>query len=208
MSETDVRAAFDDAADFAAGLLDEVTDWSRPGLGEWDIGGLGGHLVRGAAGPSRNLAPEAESGPPGTAADYFLGYLEVRQDVAADVAARARQEIGDGDPHDIPAAFREAAQASVAALASHPPSTPVVSGFGTLPLDEYTRTRVLELTVHGLDLAAALGRPDAAPPSGLTLTLTLLTEIAVADPHKASHLIGALTGRSWAEPGTAMPVLS
>jgi uncharacterized protein (TIGR03083 family) len=77
-------------------------------------------------------------------------------------------------------------------------------------LTEFARTRVLELAVHGLDLAAALDRPPwmTAPAAAVTEGLLLPTPAAARDLRAAAGwdrvtLVAKLTGRSPATAGEA-----
>lgn len=78
-----------------------------------------------------------------------------------------------------------------------------------MSLTEFLRTRVLELAVHGLDLAAALGREPWMTPSAAQVTEELLLPASAAATLRARAgwdrvtLIGALTGRRGVTPAEA-----
>ena len=66
---------------------------------------------------------------------------------------------------------------------------------GTLALADYLATRVVELTVHTVDIAVAIGLEDAEPPRAASrVTVQVLAELA-AEP-SPSRLLRALTGRA------------
>ncbi|HEY5153991.1 MAG TPA: hypothetical protein VIJ47_04600, partial [Acidimicrobiales bacterium] len=65
---------------------------------------------------------------------------------------------------------------------------------GTLSLGDYLGTRVVELTVHTLDLAAAVGWVDAEPPEAAARVSLIVLSALAAQPSSAV-LLRALTGR-------------
>lgn len=64
----------------------------------------------------------------------------------------------------------------------------------TISLNEYLKTRIFELTVHGLDLQKALAMSFSPQPEALEMCLDLLLELNKA-PDKVIDLIFILTGR-------------
>ena len=75
---------------------------------------------------------------------------------------------------------------------------------GTMALADYLRTRNLEVVVHGLDLAKALGLDWTPPRDSAADAFALLGEIAV-DRGVANNVLPALTGREGAD---VAPVLT
>ena len=55
----------------------------------------------------------------------------------------------------------------------------------TIRLDEFVTTRVLEIGVHGLDLAAALGRPPWLTSGAASVVLSILAGLLGEDPSPA-----------------------
>ena len=160
-----VLASFENAASSVHALLLGVTDWQAPGLGEWDIGGLGGHLIRAVSAPERYLeleepvAAQVES-----AAGYFAAYLERRAQAPADldaaVAARALDSVDE--PSTIPVVFGATLERAMLLLGEIEPSRLVPTPFGAMRMGNYVRTRTFELVVHGFDLGhAGLGLESA-----------------------------------------------
>jgi hypothetical protein len=78
-------------------------------------------------------------------------------------------------------------------LTSAPLGAVAVTFVGTMGLADYLATRVVELTVHTLDLCDALGRDDEPPESAGLLSLQVIA--AVAAGHSQAVLLRALTGR-------------
>ncbi|MEU5784243.1 maleylpyruvate isomerase N-terminal domain-containing protein [Micromonospora lupini] len=72
--------------------------------------------------------------------------------------------------------FEQAWQAADAAVADAPPGRVIRTRHGdAMSLTEFLRTRVVEVGVHGLDLAAALGRPPWLTPQAEAVIADLLT---------------------------------
>lgn len=187
-------------------LVRSITEPRAPALGVWDTAGLSGHLLRAFRTPLRYLAtdpaPEIDLE---SAAAYFAGYVTQRtvDAPAVDdaVATRGAAELADGaDPNQIIEAYETTLSELTEALNRADPSFIVASPFGGIVLDTYLETRVFEATVHGLDLARALGNTEWTPPIAATeLTLGLLVDLAL-EQHVAPQVILALTGRTVALP--------
>ncbi|MEW2144044.1 maleylpyruvate isomerase N-terminal domain-containing protein, partial [Micromonospora vinacea] len=72
--------------------------------------------------------------------------------------------------------FDRAWRGTEAAVAAAPPDRVVRTRHGdAMRLGEFLRTRVVEVGVHGLDLAAALGRSPWLTPSAAVVVAELLT---------------------------------
>jgi hypothetical protein len=184
--------------------------WDSPALGVWSVAQLGAHLVRAAGTTAEYLARPAdpEAATLSDASAYMRAYLEGGDEGRSAVARRAiEQTVTLGSPDQIPEAFDRALQATLRAIAPQAAPLPVVpTPFGLLALDQYLVTRVFELTVHGLDLAEALAIAWNPPPGTVRLCLRLLADVASADSDDGVALLGALTGRNWAD-GGALPIL-
>lgn len=166
----------------------------RPGLGNWNLAELAAHTMRAWTTLTQYLAQPEPSGQTPTTAVRYLSEGLSTEGTHAGVEERARQdaaEIGDS----LAAAAREAAAAARDALDEAPDNRLVASRFGTMPLRDFLRTRNLELVVHGLDLARALG---IDPPRDLVEAtvpaLSLLAQVAV-ERGSAVQLLEAATGR-------------
>ena len=96
-----------------------------------------------------------------------------------EIAARGREagaELGD----DPAAAVRTAADRVLPLLDGLSEDMVISYPNGAIRLGDYLETRVLELTVHTLDLAIAIGADDEAPAEALSVTLHLLADLAGA----------------------------
>lgn len=159
-----------------------------PGLGEWSLRELIAHASRAVTvvpgyivGDDRPItAPTAEA--------YFRVMLDTVGDDAA-VAERGRQEsrlLGD----DVATAVERRA---TDALARVPASGRVAVGDVVMDLGEYLRTRVLELTVHGIDIADAAGLAWEPPAAHVADALRIAA--ANAAERDGVEALRLLTGR-------------
>ena len=190
-------------AEVAAGLDDAA--FGRPTRCDpWTVAELMFHV---AMTMRRLPGMLAEPGPPGAALICAAEYYRPDQRFSAATNADRIESARRGAAGLAGAAARardvsEARQLAWAALRDTPPGRVVQTRHGDLMLlAEFLRTRVLELAVHGLDLAAALDREPwmAAPAAGVTEEL-LLPGAAAARLRAAAGwdqvtLIAALTGR-------------
>ncbi len=203
-------AAFLAVANALPDLVGRVPDFTEPGLGVWDLAGLAGHLLRAVRLPVQLLArPEPPGAPLPDAAAYYLRYLE-RRDADPDgvdgaVADRGSHELAGIDPEAFPRVFATAAASAAAALQGIPGSRKVATPYGPMRIQDYLRTRILEATVHGLDLARAAHLSWAPPEEAVADTLDLLVTVA-RERGQASALLLALTGRA-VPAGEALPIL-
>ncbi|MEV4825711.1 maleylpyruvate isomerase N-terminal domain-containing protein [Micromonospora sp. NPDC049274] len=102
-----------------------------------------------------------------------------RSDVARSEAARigaGGRLAGQVRRAALSVEFERAWQAADAAVADAPPGRVLRTRHGdAMSLTEFLRTRVVEVGVHGLDLAAALGRPPWLTPQAEAVIADLLT---------------------------------
>jgi hypothetical protein len=146
----------------------------------WTVGELFWHVINGAGrvrgmlaqpeppapeppGPEPPGPEPSEPGPPGfglvTAAGYYQADRRFSAATNADRIATARRGAAGRDADGLRAAFDRAWRATLGDCGAVPPGRRVLTRHGdVMLLTEFMRTRVLELAVHGLDLAAGLGR--------------------------------------------------
>lgn len=158
-------AAFREECEVAEETLGAARDAdpSRPGLGEWSLGRLAGHLV-GVAGRLDHLAGgEPPAGPP-------------RVDRHGYFAAQPAWAVEDPvlPPGEWAPRFAGAWRASDRRFEAMGPAALVASPCGAITAVEYLATRVLEVVVHHMDVCAALDRPRVTTPAAGRLTLALL----------------------------------
>jgi hypothetical protein len=183
---SDASAAFLDAAATALHLLERrelAEQWAQESvLRQFSVAALAGHLARGITTVERYLdGPEpGETGI--SAASYFDTVIR-----SADIDDPANQAIrtrGDEAAAGGPAALAGDARAAVGRLSSRLAGEGRrrrlrVAGGLVMTLDEYLRTRVVELVVHVDDLAASLG-VELAPPQPATCKVAIDVLVGVA----------------------------
>jgi uncharacterized protein (TIGR03083 family) len=193
---------FASAARSFARLVHEIPPdaWDGPGLGEWDLRSLVGHTSRSLTTVSSYLKTTAEHEDITTPQEYYAGVNPTALGInPADVAERGRQagrDLGD-DPAGAVDALVSRVLADLESLdAPDNPDDPliiVIGGLG-IRLHTYLPTRTLELTVHSLDIARALGISFSPPREVLEETLVLAGRIAALVGQGQTVLL-ALTGR-------------
>jgi hypothetical protein len=182
----DTSAAFLDAAATALRLLErrELAErWAQESvLRQFSVAALAGHLARGITTVERYLdGPEpGETGI--SAASYFDTVLRSADiDDPANQAIRTRgDEAAAGGPAALAGDARAALERLSARLAGEGRRRRLrVAGGLVMTLDEYLRTRVVELVVHVDDLAASLG-VELAPPQPGTCKIAIDVLVGVA----------------------------
>jgi uncharacterized protein (TIGR03083 family) len=146
----------------------------------WNVKELLGHIYRDVDRINVALAgPELEE-PTEDAVSYWRAYDPVAD--APDIADRAK-ELAAAHPtgQDLAAAWDRMWPRAVDAAASADRSRVVVTWGPALTLGELLKTRVLEVTIHGTDLADALHRPAWATGDGRGITTEILRRLLGAD---------------------------
>jgi len=184
---------------FLAGLNDG--DWDRPTrCAPLTVVQLAAHAMRGGIRIGEMLdAGPVDAEPEKDGATYFAfdpveaGGAIVRRAVeaaaslepasAADAWSRSWATVLDRADHDL--ATDDRVYRSV---------------FGLMRMSEYLRTRVVEVTIHAMDLRDALGLPPDPSPEGLRGTCDVLRQILGVDTVRLGidelHLALAGTGRA------------
>ncbi|MEV6852138.1 maleylpyruvate isomerase N-terminal domain-containing protein [Actinoplanes sp. NPDC051411] len=185
----DVLAA--ESAALVAGLPPDR--WSRPTRCDpWDVRELLAH-VRVAVG--RVTAMLAAPAPPAatvSAADYYRPDARFSAATNADRVATARSAVAG----DELAAFTATVSQVVAACRAEPPGRVVRTRHGDpMLLDDFLTTRVVEVAVHGFDLADAAGVPSWLTPAAAGTLQDLLLGPGRRAPDPA-HFLRAATGRA------------
>jgi len=145
----------------------------------WNVRGLAAHVRTGAGRLITMLAAPPPTRAEVDAAAYF-GPAKFAPGTDADRVDTARREGADFDTgRALAEDFDRTWRAAYAAAATAAPDRLVRTRHGDpMTLDEFLVTRVVELGVHGLDLATALGRePWLTAPAG-ELIAGLLTRAA------------------------------
>jgi Mycothiol maleylpyruvate isomerase N-terminal domain len=182
----DALPAFLDAAATAVCLLERpelARHWAEGSvLAEFSVAGLAGHLFRGMSTAERYLGEPEPSEAGISAASYFATVIR-----SADVSDPAHQAIrarGEEAAAGGPAALARDARATLERLTPRlggegPGRRVRVAGGLVLTLDEYLRTRVVELVVHADDLAASVGVEPLPPqPAATAVAIGVLVGVA------------------------------
>jgi hypothetical protein len=192
MTETSLPLA--DATDrFLAGaavVAEAVADrrvaqaWAEPSVLEDQlVGGLAGHLARGAVWA---VADYLDGGPPAgpvrfeSAAAYFAGIMESVRPEDHQAIRRRGAEVGSVGPAALAATLdrRRAELAERLAALDGEPTVAVIGGVVTR-LADYLLTRLVEQVVHLDDLARSIGAdPWPLPPELPELVARIGTEVA------------------------------
>ena len=208
----DIRQAYLDAASIAVDLIGrrETGDkWNEDSiLPEFTIRGLAGHLARSVLQVEWFLDMPQPEEPPITAVQYYAELAGV-DDVASElnVGVRARgEETASGGWARLYLDAGNVLERLRARLPDVPPDTRVLAVGRSLLIDEYLKTRLIELTVHIDDLALSLHvETPAMPDPATTFAIAVLVGVARA---RAGDLavLRALTRRD-RDPGNVLRVL-
>lgn len=163
--------------------LDGLTedDFSEPTrCTEWNVKELSAHIYRDIDNIARYLAEPEPAEVTHDSATYFI------YDPAAEapgVAARAK-ELAASFPSG--ASLAEAWDAHwpqvLAQAETVDPHRPIATFGPTLTLDEYLRTRVLEIVVHRMDLEDAFGRPCWGTDEAVGIVDEILVDLLGKEP--------------------------
>jgi uncharacterized protein (TIGR03083 family) len=176
-----------EAAALAAAVAGEPAPaFARPSpCPPWTVGDLLYHVRTGVARISHMLAePEPAAGAGGlvSAAGYFSPDHRFSPATNADRVTSAQHGAAGLPAEDLAADFEAAWQESWAAVEAAPPGRVVRTRHGDLMLlNDFLVTRVLELAVHGLDLAAGLGRAPWLTPEAASVVAGLVLPDGSAD---------------------------
>jgi hypothetical protein len=197
------------------GLLGEIWDcwlhagqqmptikWATPsGLGDWTVRELYAHVARGVSGLADLVAESPVRGEPdlSDAAAYFAVLMSRGADGARHVADTTRQFAAARSTAELVGAFDGLAVAALAG-ANTAAASVVPTIAGTMRIIDYVLTRVLEATVHLLDLHHATPGVSPPPDRALRRTADVLTDLT-----PAADFIRLATGRSHAP---VFPVLT
>lgn len=158
------------AVDLVAG--DAVgTAWEEPSVLEgYDIGELAGHLGRGLTTVAGYLAADAPDAGSDTvdAPTYFATALADHDPVDSDfhAAVRARSAAAAADGHAALVESLRAAQRELRAVDLGADRRVGVLAGTAMQLDDYLRTRLVELAIHVDDLSASVGDDTASDALG------------------------------------------
>ena len=189
-----MREAYEIAAGWFVNTVEQVgpTQWEQPGLGMWTVRDLVGRTSRALVTVELYLATPAVQREIMRPVDYLLRAQAGGADPAS-VAARGR-EAGVALGPDPLAAVRDIAARVLAQVQTASDEALVSTPVGGMRLIDYLPSRIFELAVHTLDIAAALPVTVTLPAPVAAVALHLLADMAL-QPDKAAALLLAATGR-------------
>jgi uncharacterized protein (TIGR03083 family) len=159
----------------------EPTDWQRatrcPPMTVFE---LAVHAWRGGA----RILEMIESGPVDTEPekDGVTYFQYDPADVSPGVVERAQEVAAKHDPSRFAAEWTMGWDEALAAAAPLLSGDPVLKGiFGLMHLSEYLRTRIVEVTIHAMDLRDALGLAPDPTPKALEATCDVLRGLLGTD---------------------------
>lgn len=170
----------------------------QPALPGWSVRDLLGHAGRSLT----TVATYLDAADPGPVTlqdplDYFAilssGYAD--GDALAERARQAGAALGE----DPATTLADLARTTLTRVARARDDAPVATPAGTMRLIDYLPSRVLELTVHRLDLVDAAARlgvsvPSEDPDAGVALSLDVVAGLAARGGGRTAALL-ALAGR-------------
>ena len=194
----DSLAAFRESGHWWRSLVGGVDDhqWDLMALGEWTVRELVAHGARAFKTVSEYV--EGEPKDPtriASAAEYFRIVL-AEQTPHVHIANRARKEARE-EPDWVEATDRAWAGAE-RVVANVPGDTDMHLFVGEMALSQYLATRVVELVVHGTDLAETIGIPSPPPLAGSRIAIEVLLDLSSADD--AGSIVRLMTGRAGSLP--------
>jgi uncharacterized protein (TIGR03083 family) len=188
------KEAFRQAALFFADTVAKISpsQWDESALGVWTVRDLVGHTSASFARVIEFSQQRADKVDVASAAQHYHVSLSV-EGVDDAIAERGRV-AGRGLGNDVTATMTAAIEQALAVLEATPDNSIIVYPNGGIKLEHYLETRVLELTVHTLDILAATGIEIEPPREALSCTLHLLADLAV-DSGAGGQLALLFTGR-------------
>jgi hypothetical protein len=176
-----VKHGFKEQCQVFLDLVDETGDLSTPtSLGEWDCAALIGHVSTAIEALFRWQSPPTNSGNEVNAATWLGVGDETTADTNADFSTRYAAKRTHQQIRDLIAAAVVKGNETVAVTA---PDVTLVFPFGELwaRFDQGLASRVLELTLHGIDLASAIRSAVEPSPVALAVVGAILDELLDGD---------------------------
>ena len=175
----DIRSAFRESIQQFVEVVERVPSgaWDRPGLGEWSIRELVGHVVGVIDGAVADTGHAESMAAEGAAAYYVQAMSSPR--VHEEVAERARTRAASFGDNPVEAA-RAVVARTLDVVDALDDAAPVTTTIGPVRLVDFLPTRVMEVVIHTMDIAEAAGLAVEPSHDALTATLALVSEIAVA----------------------------
>ena len=189
---------FQRAGDHAVTLAAQVgpDQWDAPALGTWTVRTLVGHIGRSFTTVVDYSAQPADRVDVPDSAQYYVVIAPMLTDPTQIDARAVQAGLALGErPLD---ALREQQARAAAALDTEDRTIQTIAG--GMRLSDYLPPRIFELGLHSIDLARAIGVPEALPSDVANSILTLSVDVA-RRRGDSQALLCALTGRGALTPG-------
>ena len=150
----------------------------------WDVRVLIGHMVRDLDRVLNSISDPAPAAATSDAVAYFGSYdprAEGPRITAGSVEAADRY----GTPAELVDGFDSTLRRCLEEAGREDPGRVLGTRLTSIRLDEFLKTRILEMGVHGMDLAAAIGRRPWLTPAAASVVLSLLIGLLGDDPSSA-----------------------
>ncbi|CAN5460206.1 hypothetical protein BH10ACT1_BH10ACT1_21650 [soil metagenome] len=196
----ETASAFRFASTWYRSLVGAVDDhrWDQAALGDWSVRELVVHTARAYKTVVEYLGGDVHDETQiYSAAGYYRTVL-AEETPHLHISARAKREaVAETDPVAMIDEWAKKAEDLVARSAA---DATVHLFVGEMALDQYLATRVVELVVHGLDLAAAIDLPTPAPGGAARVAIEVLLDLAPSED--VSSILCLMTGRAASLPLT------
>lgn len=175
-----LRAETESFLDALDGSFDEVA--ARPTrLPAWTVGDLVAHVWRDLDRLREALAAQPAATIDVDAVSYWRAYDPATR--GPEIAARAIETAARfSDREALAGDLRRVLDEGLAGARVVPDDRRVVTWGPGMRLDEFLATRVLEVAIHGLDLADALARDPWLTPGAASITRGILTRLLGVEP--------------------------
>jgi len=196
-----IRNLYVETADRAIDLIadpDTASRWEQPSvLARMSVGELAGHLARSILQVEWYLDAPYRDAAPIDAATYYVREGDTADlDSAHNQGIRARSVETARPGHDhVVASIRSTLDRLRVRLPTEPEGRLVEALGRVLPLDEYLKTRLIEITVHFDDLSLSTGFAGVLPPPEAIAVAVETLFVAAQRKHGPAAVLTALTRR-------------
>jgi len=150
----------------------------------WDVQVLVGHMVHDLDRVQTYLADPAPEATITDSVTYFGSY-DPRAEGPRITANSIESADRYGTPAELVDGFDSALRRCLEEAGREDPARVLGTRLTAIRLDEFLKTRILEIGVHGMDLAAALGREPWLTSAAASVVLSILVGLLGDDPAPA-----------------------
>ena len=188
------KEAYLQAVNYFADTVAKIgpNQWDDSALGVWSVRDLVGHVSRAITRIEEFGHRRADKVDVASAAEHY--HISLAPDGTDDLIAQSGRDAGTELGDDPSTVIKDAIARMLPILDAVPGDAVIAYTNGGIAFDDYLETRILELTVHTLDLQQALSLGVEPPRAALLATLHLLAELA-ADSGYGGQLALLATGR-------------